>query len=384
MDLLRRKLTTGSAIALLLVASLLGSVVSRTPAGAISRGLDHEGFGIELDRICNIAERQFGGAADLNDFDTDAELYQYLRDIVRVITGFETRLKALKATDPADAKVLKDMLALMAKERTFINKMAALAKAKKYDQVRTQLAAQGDRFTDLEIAISVRLLDSGLPGCSVLAMPDEIDPSLDPAPSTTVPVPVVIDPATLQELARFFPSVTGYSYVLYSAEQEKQTQDSIANSKILMAVAGRTVIGPDSRVFGDLAVLKTKPGTLTPTFKQDFLTLLAGSKTKIEKLPAIGTFAESYSFTDGDYDEIVVFQGDFIVELLTRASANRKASKDFTTLLLTQIDVVAASPTTTTVPVTTTPGATTIPATTLPAPPTTTSAPTTTLSPSAV
>jgi hypothetical protein len=375
---------TGRAIAVPLVATLLGLLVFVTPAGAISRGLDHEGFGIELDRVCNIAERQFGGAADLNDFDTDAELYQYLRDIVRVISGFETRLKALKATDPADAKLLKDMMALMARERVFINKMAALAKARKYDQVRTELAAQGDRFTDAEIAISVRLLDSGLPGCSVLATPDETDPT--PAPSTTVPAPTVIDPATVQELARFFPTMTGYSYVLYSAEQEKQSLESIANSKILLAVTGRTVIGPDSRVLGDLAVLKTKPGMLTPTFKQDFLTLIAGPRTKVEKLPAVGSFPESYSFTDGEYDEIVVFQGDFIVEFLTRASTNRKASKDFSTLLLTQIDAVAASPTaaTTVVPAGPTTTATPTP-TTVPTPPATIpAAPTTTASPSAV
>ena len=301
------------------MASLLGTSLVGSPAGAISRGLDHEGFGIELDRVCSIAERQFGGAADLNNFDTDEDLYQYLRDIARVITGFEARLKALKVVNAADAKMLKDLLALMAKERVFINKMATLAKARKYEQVRNQLATQGDRFSELEIAISIRLLDSGLPGCSVLAQPDiaDDDPSA-PTPTTTTPAaPVAVDPVVAQELARYFPAVTGFSYVLYSAEQEKQAQDSIANSKILMAISGRTVIGPDSRVFGDLAILKARPGVLTPAFKTDFIALVAGSTTKVEKIPAIGSFTEIYSFSDGEYDEVLVFHGDYILQLLT-------------------------------------------------------------------
>lgn len=327
----------------MVMTSVVGSGLSILPAGAISRGVDHEGFGIELDRVCTIAERQFGGADDLNDFNSDAELYRYLKDVVWVMAGFETQLRTLKTVDPADGKVLRDLIAVMVKERTFLNRMALLAKAKHYDRVRTRLAIESDRFNEWEVAISVRLLDSGLPGCSVLAQPEEPNRTPSSASAKDPTAVPVVDPAVAQELAAFFPVVAGYAYGFYSSEQEKQTQQSIVKSTFMTAITGRTVLGPDSRVFGDLAVVKTKPGTLTPAFNTDFVALLAGPKTKVEKMPSVGSFTEIYSFTDGDYDQVVVFQGDFIIELLARAAANRTPSKGFTVLLLNRIDATRAA-----------------------------------------
>ena len=388
---LRRKTTMCCVLTLMILASMAGSGLSISPTGAISRGLNHEGFGIELDRVCSIAERQFGGADDLNDFDSDAELYRYLKDIAWVIAGFGTRLRALKTVDPADGQVLKDLIAVMVKERTFVNRMALLAKAKNYDRVRTQLATESDRFNEWEVAISVRLLDSGLPGCSVLAQPEEPNRTASsPIPKDPTVAPVV-DPAVAQELARFFPVVAGYSYSFYSSEQEKQTQQSIVKSTIMAAITGRTVVGPDSRVFGDLAIVKTKPGTLTAAFRTDFVSLLAGPKAKVEKLPSVGSFSEIYSFTDGDYDQVVVFQGDFIIELLARAAINRIPSKGFAVLLLTRIDATQVTTPTVTTPTVTTPTVTTptVPvspatSTAMTTPPATSVVPITTRSPSAV
>jgi hypothetical protein len=349
---------------------VVGSFGSVATAGAITRGLDHQGFGLELERVCSAAETQFAGAAALNDSDADAALYQYLKDNVRVITNLEAKLKALKATDSADAKVLKDLLALLARERLFLNRMAVQAKAKHYDRVRRQLATEGDKFSELELAISNRLLRSGLSGCSVLTQPDDAGPDL-PEPSTTVPggpIPSTVPAAPADDLLRFFPSVTGYTWVRPSESQEKILARVLVDSPELLSIAGRTIVGPDSRIFGSFSVVKTKPGVIDQTFKSQYLDQSFPSRAKREKLPAVGMFAEIYSGTiypgtADALDALVAFQGDYVLELLTVTTSNRQGSKDFGNAVLNALSATGA--TTAAVP-TTGPPPTTVPPTTVP------------------
>ena len=105
---------------------------------------------------------------------------------------------------------------------------------------------------------------------------------------------------------------------------------------------------------------RRRPSSSNPAaFRTDFVSLLAGPKAKVEKLPSVGSFSEIYSFTDGDYDQVVVFQGDFIIELLARAAINRIPSKGFAVLLLTRIDATQVTTSTVASSTVTTPTVTT-------------------------
>ncbi len=355
-------------------------------ANAISRGLTHEGFGIELAQVCDAAELQFSGVDALNDSDSDAGMYLYFKDISRVLTNFEARLKKLKTTDPVDAKVLQDLRTLVVKEHVFIIKIIVLAKAKRYEEVRNRLNVEGQKFDELELVISNRLVNSGLPGCSVLFQPDGPTDEgqtgagkTDAGPAggatsvstTTISRPLV----AMEDLSRFFAPVGGYTYLRPSEKQEKSAAATVADSIDFSAFSVRPIIGPDSRIFGQLSVLKFKAGLLDATYKKIYLDDIFGFRSKRETLGPFGTFIEVYSANFDGTDSVVIFQGDYLMHVAALPTANRKASKDFAATLLTTlntvvspVDALASTTTTTTTPTSTTgvPPVATGPTTTLP------------------
>jgi hypothetical protein len=249
----RRAAATAAIAAAASLASLAGS-----PADAITRPLDHAGFTSALQTACNRANVQYASVVSLNDREVAAEVLPFYNGVSKILTQFDTRVRALRPAAALDAEVRRSLLAAGTQEKALVARLIRLAKARRYveleDTRRLMYPAIADRYLEIQEV----LVANGDPECSFLPtvsgdsggsgtapLPPAPTPTAAPAtlppPTIAPPTPVVTGP-----LGPFWAKTAGVIWADLAAPDRQALVDlEKAGGGLILNVDGRAFVADE-------------------------------------------------------------------------------------------------------------------------------------------